>query len=187
MQSSSETNSRSSSQEIINLLRNPIIYNNYHKSLSLVPLLSQMNLAQTLLHICLWFILILSTHLRLDLQNCKFASGFLNQNFEATVTSTALHCTELCTALIYVKSKSKLLYDWRFTVNQFVLASGPLRLTTRFFFQLNSCGNSPYVTSSLTRRWVCLLWICSAFYNPCTSEIIRRYVCRSSSVGKMHE
>jgi hypothetical protein len=23
--------------------------------------------------------------------------------------------------------------------------------------QLNSCGNSPYVTSSLTRRWVCLL------------------------------
>jgi hypothetical protein len=32
-----------------------------------------------------------------------------------------------------------------------------------FFFQLNSCGNSPYVTSSLTRRWVCLLWICLAF------------------------
>jgi hypothetical protein len=24
-----------------------------------------------------------------------------------------------------------------------------------FFFQLNSCGNSPYVTSSLTRSWVC--------------------------------
>jgi hypothetical protein len=26
-----------------------------------------------------------------------------------------------------------------------------------FFFQLNSCGNSPYVTFSLTRRFVCLL------------------------------
>jgi hypothetical protein len=26
-----------------------------------------------------------------------------------------------------------------------------------FFFLLNSCGNSPYVTSSLTRGWVCLL------------------------------
>jgi hypothetical protein len=53
-------------------------------------------------------------------------------------------------------SKSKLLYDWRFTANQFVLASGPLRPTTRDFFQLKSCDNSPYVTSSLTRRWVYL-------------------------------
>jgi hypothetical protein len=33
----------------------------------------------------------------------------------------------------------------------------------RFFPQLNPCGISPYVTSSLTRRWVCLLWICLAF------------------------
>jgi hypothetical protein len=32
------------------------------------------------------------------------------------------------------KSKSKLLYDWRFTANQFILASSPLRLTTRNFF-----------------------------------------------------
>jgi hypothetical protein len=36
--------------------------------------------------------------------------------------------------LIFSKSKSKLLYDWRFTANQFVLASSPLRPTTRFFF-----------------------------------------------------
>jgi hypothetical protein len=61
------------------------------------------------------------------------------------------------------KSKSKLLYDWRFTANQFVLASSPLRLTTRIIFpQLNPCDISPYVTSSLTRRWICLLWICLA-------------------------
>jgi hypothetical protein len=32
------------------------------------------------------------------------------------------------------KPKSKLFYDWRFTANQFVLASGPLRRTTRDFF-----------------------------------------------------
>jgi hypothetical protein len=25
-------------------------------------------------------------------------------------------------------------------------------------FQLSPCGNSPYVTSSLTRIWICLLW-----------------------------
>jgi hypothetical protein len=32
-----------------------------------------------------------------------------------------------------VNSKSELLYDWSFTVNQFVLASDPLRPTTRDF------------------------------------------------------
>jgi hypothetical protein len=43
------------------------------------------------------------------------------------------------------KSKSKLLYDWPFTANQFVLAPCPLRPTTRDFFQLNFWGNSHYV------------------------------------------
>jgi hypothetical protein len=36
----------------------------------------------------------------------------------------------------------------------------------RFYFiflQLNPCIHSPHVTSSLTRRWVCLLWICFSF------------------------
>jgi hypothetical protein len=32
-----------------------------------------------------------------------------------------------------------------------------------FFLQLNTCDNSPYVTSSLSRRWVCLSWIDFAF------------------------
>jgi hypothetical protein len=42
-----------------------------------------------------------------------------------------------------------ILYDWRFTANQFVLATSPLRLTTsNFIFQLNSCGYIPYVTYS---------------------------------------
>jgi hypothetical protein len=55
------------------------------------------------------------------------------------------------------ESESELLYDWRFTANQFVLAPSPLRLTARIFFlQLNTCGHGPYLTSSLTRGWLSL-------------------------------
>jgi hypothetical protein len=58
-------------------------------------------------------------------------------------------------------SQSKLLYDWPFTANQFVLATSPLRPTTNnFIFQLNTCGYNPYVTSSPSSRqrgWVCHL------------------------------
>jgi hypothetical protein len=57
---------------------------------------------------------------------------------------------------LYADSESESLYDWRFTANQFVLATSPLRLTTtNFIFQLNTCGYSPYVTSSLSTGWVC--------------------------------
>jgi hypothetical protein len=56
------------------------------------------------------------------------------------------------------ESESELLYDWRFTANQFVLAISPLGPTTRIFiFQLNTCGCSPYVTPYLTRGWICRL------------------------------
>jgi hypothetical protein len=59
-------------------------------------------------------------------------------------------------------------YDWRFTANQFVLVTNPLRPTnSNFIFQPNIYGYSPYVSSSLTRRWVCrlqlLLVLASAF------------------------
>jgi hypothetical protein len=38
---------------------------------------------------------------------------------------------------------------WRFTANQFVLATSPLRITpSKFIFQLNTCGYSLCVTSS---------------------------------------
>jgi hypothetical protein len=40
-----------------------------------------------------------------------------------------------------------------------------------FFPQVNPCGISPYVTVSLTRRWVCLLWICLAFQGQIQSHI----------------
>jgi hypothetical protein len=56
------------------------------------------------------------------------------------------------------ESESELLYDWRFTANQFDLSTNPLRLTTsKFIFQLNTYGHIPYLTSSLTRRLVCRL------------------------------
>jgi hypothetical protein len=52
----------------------------------------------------------------------------------------------------------ELLYDCRFIANQFVLATNPLRLkTSNFILQRNTCGYSPYVTSSLTRGWLCHL------------------------------
>jgi hypothetical protein len=54
----------------------------------------------------------------------------------------------------YSCQKSKLLCDCRFTANRFILALSLLGLTTRDVFHMNSCGHSPYVTSSLTRRWV---------------------------------
>jgi hypothetical protein len=48
------------------------------------------------------------------------------------------------------ESESELLYDWQFTANQFVSAPSLLRpMTSNFFFQLNTCGYSSYVTSSL--------------------------------------
>jgi hypothetical protein len=53
---------------------------------------------------------------------------------------------------------SELLYDWRFTANQFFLTLIPLRLTaTNFFPPMNTCSHSLYITSSLTRGWVCHL------------------------------
>jgi hypothetical protein len=56
------------------------------------------------------------------------------------------------------ESESELLYDWRFTANQFVLERSPLSLTTsNFIFQLKTCSYSPYVISSLKRGWVCRL------------------------------
>jgi hypothetical protein len=55
------------------------------------------------------------------------------------------------------ESESEVLYDWRFTANQFVLMTSPLRLKTNNLFQLNTCFHSSYVTSSLMRGWFCRL------------------------------
>jgi hypothetical protein len=36
------------------------------------------------------------------------------------------------------------------------IRDNPLETNDLHFFQLNTCGHNPYVTSSLTRRWVCV-------------------------------
>jgi hypothetical protein len=69
-----------------------------------------------------------------------------------------MHMQKYRQSLSSESQESELLYDWRFTSNQFVLATIPLRLTTNnLIFQLNTCGYSPYVISSLSRGWVCRL------------------------------
>jgi hypothetical protein len=37
------------------------------------------------------------------------------------------------------------------------LGAKPLETHDQYFFQLNTCGYSPYITFSLTRSWVCRL------------------------------
>jgi hypothetical protein len=47
----------------------------------------------------------------------------------------------------------------------------PLETHDQRFFQLNPCDNSPYVISSLTRRWFCVLRICLTFRQVYISHI----------------
>jgi hypothetical protein len=72
------------------------------------------------------------------------------------------------------ESHSELLYDRRFTANEFFLATSPLRLTTsNFIFQLNTYDYSPYVTSSLTTGWVCRLQLLLVGRNVFTEPLFR--------------
>jgi hypothetical protein len=71
------------------------------------------------------------------------------------------------------KSKSKSSY---FTTGGLSPISSSWRQVPRgsrpdFFFQLNPCGHSLYVTSSLTRRWVRLLRICFTFCQVYVSHL----------------
>jgi hypothetical protein len=74
---------------------------------------------------------------------------FLSHDSESRATPSSD-----CPGLSRAKLKSKLLYDWQFTANQFVLAPSPLRIMTRVVvavLQLNPWGHSPHVTSSPLR------------------------------------
>jgi hypothetical protein len=63
---------------------------------------------------------------------------------------------------LYTTATDKLLYNWLFTVNQFVLVTTLWRLTTsNFISQLNTCSYSPHVTFSLMR---------DVIYNCCWSK-----------------
>jgi hypothetical protein len=58
------------------------------------------------------------------------------------------------------RHESELFHNWPFTANQFVMVTSPLELTiSNFIFRPNICY-SPYVTSSLTRLWVCRYKCC---------------------------
>jgi hypothetical protein len=48
------------------------------------------------------------------------------------------------------------------------LGAQPLEAHDQFFFQRNHNDHSRCVTSTLARRWICLLWICSAFRQTCS-------------------
>jgi hypothetical protein len=77
--------------------------------------------------------------------------------------------------ILTLVTESELLYDWRFTANQFVFATSALRLTTSIF-ELIIYGYDPYVTSSLTRRWICRLQLQLVL----ASAVILRYESRET-------
>jgi hypothetical protein len=63
-------------------------------------------------------------------------------------------------------------------------------LTTKVFFwgaggQLNPSAFSPYITSCLTRGWVCILWICLAFIK--CIYIAHKHVIENSSFCAIYE
>jgi hypothetical protein len=62
----------------------------------------------------------------------------------------------------------------------YTVVSSPLRITTSNFFQLNTSFHIPYVTSSLTREWVCslqlLLVLATAVILPSDSRGTRDHI-----------
>jgi hypothetical protein len=95
--------------------------------------------------------------------------------------NTKLHSVTSCNvpnrncARSLSESESELLYDWRFTANQFVLATSPLSLTTsNFIFQLNTCSYSPYVTFPLTKGWICRLHLLLVLASAATLRLESR-------------
>jgi hypothetical protein len=100
--------------------------------------------------------------------------------FSSTVTDLVLIYESVTSASIvrllplHSWTLNSLTNEWIVQSQSYFTTGGARPLEThdqRFFFQLNSCGNSPYITSSLTRRWVCLLWICLAFRKMYISHI----------------
>jgi hypothetical protein len=89
----------------------------------------------------------------LERSSCGLSRQYPNM-FGSSVEN---HKNTVRIADIGFESESESLYDWRFTANQLVLAPNPLRPATSTFVRLNTCGYSPFVTSSLTRQWVCRL------------------------------
>jgi hypothetical protein len=94
---------------------------------------------------------------QLTVNDCLRLAPFLTGlRVSSTVTNeerriSAHRIIELPYESEWVRFRLTLLYDWWFTTYHFVLATSTLRLTTsNVIYQLNTCGYSPYVTSSLT-------------------------------------
>jgi hypothetical protein len=99
--------------------------------------------------------------LQITKQGCHLLDGRNLANFKTSALSARSSTTEIVvhqfgTCMFHV-SVTSIIWRWRFAANQFVLATNPLRITTRIFFQRNTCAHDPYVASSLTRWWVCCL------------------------------
>jgi hypothetical protein len=76
----------------------------------------------------------------------------LGWRLEVRLFTSTVYSVLYSTTLYYLVA-SELLYDWLFTVNQVVLATSPLRLTTgNFIFKLNICGYSPSFTTAAGPR-----------------------------------
>jgi hypothetical protein len=84
---SSEANSCSATQEILSILWNPKVRYHLHKSLPLVPILSQINPVHTPHPISLKSSLMLSSHLQLDLSNGLIPSRFSIKTLHAPLSS----------------------------------------------------------------------------------------------------
>jgi hypothetical protein len=106
------------------------------------------------------------------------ATNFPQQ--QLTTTEQLTNRLTDCNKESKLKPKLELLYDWRFTANQFILATSLLRPTkSNCCLQLNTCGCSPYAIYSQTRgRFFVFGWQpnCSIRCSPLSS---RRTVSRT--------
>jgi hypothetical protein len=92
------------------------------------------------------------------------------------VLSVVLRCTPILLLLLF---RVRVRVTLRLAVySQSVrLGAKLLRTHGQNFFQSNTCGRSPYVTSSLTRGWVCRLKLLLAFASAfiLSSESLRTH------------
>jgi hypothetical protein len=97
--------------------------------------------------------------------------AILTKDFRNFPQSFQVYYTTIpCTSLSLRHLSVRVIVTSRLTVyrQSVCLSAKPLETQGQnFFFQLNTCGHSPYVTSSLTRGWICrlqlLLVLASAF------------------------
>jgi hypothetical protein len=107
----------------------------------------------------------------------QLTNHYLTQSPSSDWTLLAYNHTSLfhySAVLRPLKKKVKIKVTLRLMVYRQISSSwrqAPWGSRPEIFFKLNSCCNSPYVTFSLMRRWVCLLWIRLAFRQVYVSRL----------------